>query len=70
MDKLDMFQERFVKVDEFSWWYMQIIQTDTYTQFTSKEFQEGISVRGLQLALSEPDHQKINGQVELTWRTF
>ena len=25
MDKLDMFQGRFEKVDEFGWWYMDII---------------------------------------------
>ena len=28
MDKLDMFQARFVKVDEFGWWDTDIIQTD------------------------------------------
>ena len=39
MDKLDMFQEIFVKVDEFGWWNMERIQTDARTQFTSKEFQ-------------------------------
>ena len=39
MDKLDMFQERFRKVDEFGWWYMERIQTDAGTQLTSKEFQ-------------------------------
>ena len=36
MEKLDMFQAIFVKVDEFSWLDMEIIQTDTDTQFTSK----------------------------------
>ena len=44
IDKLYMFQEIFVKVDEFSWCDMEIIQTDTDTQFTSKEFYEGIYV--------------------------
>ena len=38
MDKLDMFQARFVKVDEFGWCYMEIIKTDSGTQFTSKYF--------------------------------
>ena len=28
MDKLDMFQARFGKEDEFCWWDMEIIQTD------------------------------------------
>ena len=27
MDKIDMFQSIFGKVDEFGWWYMDIIQT-------------------------------------------
>ena len=57
MDKLDMFQARFGKVDEFSSWDMDRIQTDTGTQFNYKEFQEFLSVRGVRLALSTPDHQ-------------
>ena len=36
MEKLDMFQERSVKVDEFGWWDMERIETDSGTQFTSK----------------------------------
>ena len=39
MDKLDIFQSRFGKVDEFGWWDMDIIQTDAGTQFIAKEFQ-------------------------------
>ena len=34
--KTDMFQAIFGKVDEFGWWDMEIIQTEAYTQFTSK----------------------------------
>ena len=70
MDKQDMFQARFGKVDEFGWWDMEIIQTDSGTQFTSKEFQEGLSARELYIALEQPDHQETNGQVEVTWRTL
>ena len=70
MDKLDMFQAIFVKLDEFGWWDMKRIQNYTSTQFTSKEFQEVIYVRGVQLALAAPDHQEFNGQVEVTWRTL
>ena len=44
MDKIDMFQEIFEKLDRFGWWDMEIIKTDAVTQFTSKEFQEGIYV--------------------------
>ena len=69
MDKIDMFQSRFGKVDAFGWWDMERIQTDAGTQFTPKEFQEGISVRVVLLALAAPDHQEINGQVKVTWRT-
>ena len=47
MDKLDMFQARFGKLYGFDWWDRETIQTDTDTQFTSKEFQEGISIRGV-----------------------
>ena len=50
MDKIDMFQARCGKLHEFGWWDMEIIQIDSGTQFTSKEFQEGLSVRGLRLA--------------------
>ena len=42
---------------------MEIIQTDTGMKFTSKEFQEGISVNGLRLASAAPDHQEMNVQV-------
>ena len=37
-DKLDMFQSRFEKIDEFVWWYLERISADAGTQFTSKEF--------------------------------
>ena len=43
---------------------MEKIQTDARTQFTSKEFQWGIYVRGLWRELVAPEHQDINGQVE------
>ena len=47
MDKLDMFQEGYGKVDEFGWQDMEKIQTDYSMQFTSKEFQEGLYVHGV-----------------------
>ena len=56
MKKLDMFQGIFRKVDEFGCWDMERIQTDAVTQFTSKEFQEGISVHGLKLELPAQYH--------------
>ena len=39
MDKLDIFQDRFGKVDKFSWLCLVKIQTENDTQFTSKKFQ-------------------------------
>ena len=40
MDKLDMFQSRFGKIDEFGWWDLERISADTGTQFTSTEFKK------------------------------
>ena len=59
MYKLDMFQAIFGKVDEFGWWDMEIIQTDAGKKFNSKEFQEGLSVHGVQLAFAAPYHQEM-----------
>ena len=70
MENLDMFQEIFGKEDEFFWWDMERIQTDAGMQFTSKEFQEGTSVCGVQLALAATYYQKMNGQVEVAWQIF
>ena len=61
MEKLDMFQAIFGKEDEFYWWGIEIIQTDADTQVIFKEFQEGLSVRRVRLALTSPDHQEMNG---------
>ena len=57
MDNLDMFQAIFGIVYEFGWSDLEKIRNDGGTQFTSKEFQEGISIRGVQLALAPPYHQ-------------
>ena len=34
MEKLDMFQSRFGKMDQFGWWDLEIISADAGTQFT------------------------------------
>ena len=47
MDRLDMFQARFGKVDEFGWWDMERIQTYAVTQFNSKGFQGDLYIRGV-----------------------
>ena len=38
MDRLDTFQSRLRKIDEFGWWYLDIISAYVGTQFTSTEF--------------------------------
>ena len=43
MDKLDMFQARFGKIDEIGWWDLERISADSGTQFTSMELQDEIS---------------------------
>ena len=40
MDKLDRFQYRFGKLDEFGWWDLEIISADTGSQFISTDFKE------------------------------
>ena len=37
MDKLDMFQSIFGKIDQFGWWDLEIISSDAGTLFTSKK---------------------------------
>ena len=40
MDKLDMFQSRFRKINQFGWWDLERISADAGMQFTSAEFKE------------------------------
>ena len=70
MDKLDMFQSIFGKIDQFLWWDLEGISADAGTQFTSTEFKDEYQTRGVHLALAAPEHQEMNGQVEVTWRTL
>ena len=57
MDKSDNFQSRFGKIDEFGWWYLEIILADSGTQFTSTKFQEKFQTRGVRLKLEFLEHQ-------------
>ena len=70
MDKLDMFQSRFGKMDQFGWWYLERISAHADTQFTLTEFKDESQPRGFHLTLVPPEHQDMNGQVEVTWRTL
>ena len=40
MDKLDISQFRFGKIDKFGWWDLERISVDAGTQYTSTEFKE------------------------------
>ena len=70
MDKVDIFQSIFGKIDEFGWWDLERISADAGTQFTLTEFKEECQTCGVCLKLAAPEHQEINGQVEVTWRTL
>ena len=49
---------------------MERIQTDAGTEFTLKEFQEGLYVHGVPITLAETELQEMNGQVGVTWQTL
>ena len=63
MDKLDMFQSRFVKIDQFGWWDLERISADAGTQFTLTDFKDEFQTCGVLLTLAAPEHQEINVQV-------
>ena len=60
LDKLDMFQSRFGKIDQFGWWDLERISVDAGTQFTLTEFKEECQIRGVCLTLAAPEHQEMN----------
>ena len=62
-----MFQSRFGKIDQFGWWDLERISADADTQFTSTESKDECQTRGVHLTLAAPEHQDMNGQVEVTW---
>ena len=68
MDKLDIFQSRFGKIDQFGWWDLERISADAGTQFTLMDLKDEFQTRGFNLTLAAQEHQEMNGQVEVTWR--
>ena len=70
MNKLDMFQSRLGKIDQFGWWELERIPADAYTKFTLTEFKDECQTCGVCLTLAASEHQDMNGQVEVTWRTL
>ena len=65
-----MFQSKSRKIDEFIWWDLEIFSADTGKQFTSTEFKEGFQISGAHLTLVAPEHQEMNRQFKVTWRTL
>ena len=70
MDKLDMFQARFEKMDKFGLWGLEIISADSGAQFTSTEFQDECKTHGVTLTLEVMEHQEVNGKFKVTCRTM
>ena len=70
MEKLDMFQSRFGKIYQFGWWDLERISADAGTQFTLTEFKYECQTCGVRLKLAAPEHQEMNGQVEVSWITL
>ena len=70
MDKLDMFQSIFWKIDEFGQWDLEIFSADAGTKFTLKDFKQECQTFRVHLTLAVPEHQEIKEQVEVTWRTL
>ena len=60
MDKLDMFQYIFGKIDEFGWWDLERISLDAVTQFNLIEFKEECQTCGVHLTLAASEHQVMN----------
>ena len=58
------------KLTKFGWWDLERISADAGKKFTSTEFKEECQTCGVSLTLLAPEHQEMNGQVEVTWRTL
>ena len=54
MDKLDIFQSRFRKIDQFGWWDLERISADAGTQFTLTEFKDECQTCVVCLTLAAP----------------
>ena len=70
MEKLDMLQSILGKIGEFGWWDLEGISSDSGTQFILTDFKEECQTCGVHLTLAAPEHQEMNGKVEVTWRTL
>ena len=57
MNKLNIFQSRFGKIDQFGWWNLERISVYAGTQFSLTEFKEECQTSGVRLTLAAPEHQ-------------
>ena len=57
LNKLDMFQSRFGKIDEFGWWDLEKISADAGVQFNLTEFKQECQTSGVHLTLAAPEHK-------------
>ena len=67
MDKLDIFQSILGKLTNLDG---RIYLSDAGTHFTPTEFKEECQTCGISLTIAAPEHQEMNGYVEVTWRTL
>ena len=68
MYKIDLFQHRYVKIDVFGRWDLEILSVYAGTKFTSTEFQDEYQTCCVRLTLAALEHQQTNGRVEVTQR--
>ena len=65
-----MLQSRFGKIYEFGWWDLEKVSSDSGTKFTSTKLKEEYQIRGVHLKLSSTEHQEMEIQVKMTWRSL
>ena len=63
MDKLDMFQSRFGRIDKFGWWDLETISADAGSQFTSTELKQECQTRGVDIRSSGTSENEWTGQI-------
>ena len=61
MEKLDMFQSRFGKIEQFGWWDLERITADVGKQFRLTGFKDECQTCGVCFMLAAPEHQEMNG---------
>ena len=58
------------KIDEFGWWDLERISKYAGNQFTSIYFKQEYQTCGVHLTLEAPEHQEMNGQLEVALGTL